>query len=144
MQMTKEIYNIMVIEDDLSEQKIISMLIRNAGFTAAIKFLNNGEDAIRYINEFGDDPMFSRIHLIFLDLNLPKINGIEVLKTIKKNDLLCLVPLIVLTTSNSKSDVINAYSAGASGYVRKPSVIDDYEKVINHILKYWLEICITP
>ena len=145
MTIIKEVFNILVIEDDISEQKLIKMLIKDSGFNAEINILNDGEEAIHFINsspETGE--LFPKIDLIFLDLNLPKINGIDVLLAIKRHKKLRILPVIVLTTSNSTNDVAIAYESGASGYIRKPSVIDEYEKTISGILHYWFEICLIP
>lgn len=142
--MTNEIFNILVIDDDKSEQKLLKMIIKNSRFSSALKFLNDGEEAILFIEDFpnGDD-LFRNINLIFLDLNLPKIDGIKVLESLRRKEALKRVPVVVLTTSSNHSDVQKAYAAGASGYVRKPAVIDDYEKIIFSVLHYWFEICLT-
>lgn len=142
---TAETYNLLVIEDDLSEQKLIKMMVDKSGYSFIIKFLNDGEQAVNYVNSYpGSEEVFSKIHLIFLDLNLPKVNGINVLKAIKRNNSLLKTPVVVLTTSNNKSDINSAYEAGASGFVIKPSIIDDYENTIRQILGYWVGICLLP
>lgn len=139
----QEIYNILVIEDELSEQKLIKMLIRNSGYNVKLKFINDGEEAIKFISSFANNELINeKIDLIFLDLNLPKINGIEVLRSLKNNYHLKSIPVLVLTTSNNQSDINLAYNEGASGYVRKPAVVEEYEKKIESILSYWLNTCI--
>jgi CheY-like chemotaxis protein len=142
---TVEAYNLLVIEDDPSEQKLIRMMVKISGYPFTIKFLNDGEEAVNFIKSFPDkEELFGKVHLIFLDLNLPKVNGIEVLKTIRQNDILKKTPVVVLTTSNSKSDINLAYEAGASGFVRKPSLVDEYEKAIRKVFDYWFGTCLTP
>ena len=145
MASSAELYNLLVVEDDLSEQKLIKMMVNKSGYSFSIKFINDGEQAVNYVNSFpNSESEFSKIHLIFIDLNLPKVSGINVLKAIKGNIYLFKTPVVVLTTSDSKSDVSLAYEAGASGFVIKPSVIDDYENTIRKILEYWIGICLIP
>jgi CheY-like chemotaxis protein len=141
----QETFNILVIEDELSEQKLIKMLIKNSGYNIKLKFINDGEEATKFISSFANNESINeKIDLIFLDLNLPKINGIVVLKTLKNNYHLKSIPVLVLTTSNNQSDINLAYIEGASGYIRKPAVFEEYEKKIEVILNYWLNICILP
>lgn len=141
----QETYNILVIEDEQSEQKLIKMLFKSSGYNVKLKFINDGEEAISFIGSFeNNETNNEKIHLILLDLNLRKINGIEVLRTLKSNHLLKPVPVLVLTTSNNQSDIDLAYIEGASGYIRKPAVFEEYEKKIEVILNYWLNICILP
>ena len=145
MASSAELYNLLVVEDDLSEQKLIKMMVNKSGYSFSIKFINDGEQAVNYVNSFpNSESEFSKIHLIFIDLNLPKVSGINVLKAVKSNNYLLKTPVVVLTTSDSKSDVSLAYEAGASGFVIKPSVIDDYENTIRKILDYWVGICLMP
>lgn len=142
--MTSETFHLLIIEDDPSEQKLLKMIINETGYSAHLKFIRDGEEAINFINSFpGSETIFNRINLILLDLNLPKINGIEILECLKKNSLLKKVPAIILTTSHNKNDVETAYNTGASGYIRKPSTIQEYEAAINTLFNYWFGICIT-
>ncbi len=142
--MTSETFNLLIIEDDPSEQKLLKMIITESGYNTHLKFISDGEEAIDFINSFpGLETIFNRINLVLLDLNLPKINGIEILESLKRNPLLKKVPAIILTTSHNKNDVEAAYNAGASGYIRKPSTIQEYEAAINTLFNYWFGICLT-
>lgn len=145
MAVTEETHNLLVLEDDLSEQKLIKLMVEKSGHSLAIRFINNGEDAVNYINDYPiSETVFTKIHLILLDLNMPKINGINILKTLKLNNHLHKIPVVVLTTSNNKNDINQAYDAGASGFVIKPNVIDEYENVIKQVFDYWFGICLLP
>lgn len=143
MKTSPETYNLLVIEDDVSEQKLIRILVKNSGYSCTIKFLDDGTEALDFINKYpAPTSENEKIHLIFLDLNLPKVNGIDVLKTIKQSVLLRSTPIVILTTSNNENDIFQAYEAGASGFVRKPATIEEYERTLNAILRYWFDICI--
>ncbi len=145
MATTVDSYNLLVIEDDLSEQKLIKLMLKTSGYSFVTKFIDDGEEAVNFINSFIiNKDVLGKIHLVLLDLNLPKVNGIDILKAIKSNQQLHQTPVVVLTTSNNKSDIISAYEAGASGYVRKPSSVDEYEKIIKQVFDYWFSACLTP
>jgi CheY-like chemotaxis protein len=139
----EEIFNLLVIEDDPGEQKLIKIMVSGSGFNCNIKYMNDGEEAINFFDSLqAEEDGIEKFNLIFLDLNLLKINGIEVLKKIKQTPLLKNIPVVVLTTSNNKKDINMAYEAGASGYIRKPTTAEEYEKSIKIILQYWFEVCI--
>lgn len=143
--MTTEMYNFVLIEDDPGEQKILKMLIKNSGFSSLVKTIDNGEEAVEFFNSFPEaSEIFRHIHLIILDLNIPRINGIEVLRHIKANLSLRKTPVIILTTSNNESDIALAYECGASGYIRKPSTIEEYETSMQAVFNYWFRTCILP
>jgi CheY-like chemotaxis protein len=82
--------------------------------------------------------------LILLDLNLPKINGLNLLKHIKSSENIKKIPVVIFTTSNAEIDVNNCYENFACGYFRKPTTINEFELKINSILGYWFKSCILP
>jgi CheY-like chemotaxis protein len=75
--------------------------------------------------------------LIILDINVPKINGLEVLRHIKNDTLLKMIPTIMFTSSSGRSDVLSAYSIGANSYITKPYDLKEYEKLVTLISEYW-------
>jgi DNA-binding NarL/FixJ family response regulator len=91
---------------------------------------NNGE-------ETGIKRQNSNSDIIILDLNMPKINGIEFLQILKADDYLKYIPAIILTTSNNHKDVLECYKIGIAGYVLKPLKYDDYVERIRKMLDYW-------
>ncbi len=92
----------------------------------------NGEEALKCLEDKSNIP-----DLILLDLNMPKISGIEFLKIIKANKDLLHIPIVILTTSNNQKDLIECYKTGMSGYVLKPLKYEDYVKKIEKVLAYW-------
>jgi CheY-like chemotaxis protein len=140
--MPPELYNILIIEDSVSEQKLLKLLFNNSGYTCNVNFLNNGEEAVNYFTNYTEEESSEKPDLIFLDLNLPRIGGLEVLKTIKFNEKLKHTAVIILSTTNNKNEVMEAYESGASGFVRKPAAFEDYEKSLKVILQYWFDICV--
>lgn len=143
--MSSPVFNILIIEDDLSEQKLIKMMAKNSPYDIHFRFIDNGEEALEFIESYTEEQAaVERISLVLLDLNLPRVKGIELLKTIKQNKFLNRVPVVILTTSNNIVDITSAYESGASGYIRKPSIIDEYENTINGLFNYWFGLCLIP
>jgi CheY-like chemotaxis protein len=142
---TYDSINLLIIEDEPSEQKLLKLCIEKTGYATLIKFINNGEDAIKYAESFPDrEEIMKKIHLILIDINIPRIDGHHVLVALKKNEALKKVPAVVLTTSNNRADVEKAYLNGAAGFILKPKLIEDYETALNHLFKYWFELCLIP
>ncbi|WP_334057952.1 response regulator [Polaribacter sp. P097] len=123
---------ILLVEDNLIEimkmKRTISLLKLNHTLHEA----KNGEEALKFLEDKSNIP-----DLILLDLNMPKISGIEFLKIIKANDELLHIPTVILTTSSNQSDLIECYKTGMSGYVLKPLKYEDYVKKIEKVLAYW-------
>lgn len=93
---------------------------------------NNGEVALQILEKKDNLP-----DIILLDLNMPKINGIEFLKILKNDDVLKYIPTIILTTSNNQKDLLECYKIGVAGYVIKPLKYEDYVIKIERLLAYW-------
>ena len=118
--MTKSL-NILLIEDDTIEVMKFNRVIKTLGLNHRIIEANNGEEALSILKDKEIIP-----DVIFLDLNMPKINGIEFLQILKADDYLKYIPAIILTTSNNHKDVLECYKIGIAGYVLKPLKYDDY------------------
>lgn len=123
---------ILLIEDDMIEVMKLNRTISSLKLDHTIIEANNGEDALKILSKKDNLP-----HIILLDLNMPKVNGIEFLKILKNDAQLKYIPTIVLTTSNNKKDLKSCFEIGIAGYVLKPLKYDDYMAKIERILNYW-------
>jgi CheY-like chemotaxis protein len=94
--------------------------------------MKNGDQALAYLNSQAPFP-----DIILLDLNMPKLDGIEFLAILKADSKLASIPTIVLTTSNNPKDVLSCYKLGIAGYVFKPLSYEDYKLKIEQVLSYW-------
>jgi two-component system response regulator len=102
---------------------------------------NDGVEALDYLFGTGMYALRDSKELpvvVLLDLKLPKIDGLEVLRNIRKNELTRLLPVVILTSSAEQRDVINGYSLGANSYVRKPVNFEQFVEAIKHLGLYWL------
>ena len=124
--------DILVIEDDQIERmklkRATSLLEMNHNIIEA----NNGEEALDLLKDRSNLP-----DIILLDLNMPKMNGIEFLRTLKKDEVLKYIPSIVLTTSANPKDVLESYRIGIAGYIIKPLKYEDYVSLVKRTLEYW-------
>lgn len=123
---------ILLIEDDMIEIMKLNRTISTLKLDHTIIEANNGEVALQILEKKDNLP-----DIILLDLNMPKINGIEFLKILKKDDVLKYIPTIILTTSNNQKDLLECYKIGVAGYVIKPLKYEDYVIKIERLLAYW-------
>lgn len=123
---------ILLIEDNMIEVMKLNRSISKLEMNHTIIEANNGEDALKLLSNKDNLP-----DIILLDLNMPKINGIEFLSILKKDDTLKYIPTIILTTSDHQTDLISCYEIGIAGYVLKPLKYEEYVSKIETILAYW-------
>lgn len=124
--------NILLIEDDAIEVMKFNRVLSTLNLKHKIVVANNGEEALTILHEKEVIP-----DIIILDLNMPKINGIEFLNILKVDEYLKYIPAIILTTSNNRKDILECYSIGIAGYLLKPLKYDDYVDRIKYLLEYW-------
>lgn len=123
---------VLLIEDDLIEVMKFKRTISKLELQHNIIEAKNGEEAIKFLNKKERLP-----DIILLDLNMPKLNGIEFLNILKNDNQLRYIPTIILTTSNNRKDVLECYKIGIAGYVIKPLKFEDYVEKIKRVLEYW-------
>lgn len=125
---TNETYNFFIVEDNPAEVRLIQEAIKEAGLQdiVELEYAYDGEEACEYIDtaKLINKP----IDLVLLDLNMPKISGKEVLEKIKSDPEMEHVPVIVVTNSDYKKDMIECYRLGADGYMQKPA---DFKKLVD-------------
>jgi CheY-like chemotaxis protein len=124
--------NILLIEDDEIEVMKFNRVLKTIDSNHKIIEANNGEEALEILKEKEIIP-----DIILLDLNMPRINGIEFLGILKQDPILKYIPAIILTTSNNHTDILECYKIGIAGYVLKPLKYDDYVDRIKKLLEYW-------
>ena len=124
--------DILLIEDDLIEVMKLKRTVSKLNLKHSNIEAKNGEEALTYLRSGEKLP-----DIILLDLNMPRMNGIEFLEILKADELLQYLPTIILTTSENRADLLKCYQAGIAGYVIKPLKYEDYEYKLNAVLEYW-------
>jgi CheY-like chemotaxis protein len=126
--------NILLVEDDEVDIMNVKRAFEKNKIANPLHVANNGLDALELLRN-GQVPSERRI--ILLDLNMPKMNGIEFLKELRKDTKLNLTPVVVLTTSNDEKDKIEAYNLNVAGYLLKPVTFSNFVEVMAALNKYW-------
>jgi CheY-like chemotaxis protein len=138
--MIANILDIILVEDNPCDIEITLDALQEYNIANRVKVLSDGEQAVNYIfrqGEFSDCGICEHPVLVLLDLNLPKINGIEILRKIRSNERTKLIPVVVLTSSRLDKDKIESYNLGVNAYIVKPVEFDNFAKVIAHIGFFW-------
>ncbi|MEZ4826550.1 MAG: response regulator [Bacteroidia bacterium] len=135
--------DILLVEDNASDAELIQISLEEQQLFPILSIVRDGEKALDYVfgrKEFSDRQGEENPKLILLDLKLPKINGIEVLHSIKSSPETRSIPVVILTSSAHSKDIEECYRLGANSYIVKPIGFDEFSKIITHTVNYWLKI----
>jgi two-component system, chemotaxis family, response regulator Rcp1 len=135
---------ILLVEDNKGDVGLIEEVFEEAKIRNNIHVAEDGEEAMLYLHGEGKFLGSPRPDIILLDLNLPKKDGREVLREIKKDSNLKNIPVVVLTTSNAEKDILRTYDLHANAYITKPLDFNEFMKVVESIESFWLEIVKLP
>ncbi len=138
---------ILLVEDNPTDQALLSRALQKSGITNPLVTARDGLEAIHYLfaqgrYEFRDPEDVPAIVLI--DLNLPKMDGLEVLRRMRSDYRTKLIPVAIFTSSVEEQDLINGYSLGANSYVRKPIAFTEFSKVVAQLVTYWTQLNEPP
>ena len=136
--------NILLVEDRQSDIELIEEALTDSSFSCNLYVTRNGEEALDFLFQRKRYSKVTQPHIILLDLNLPRMSGLELLSVIKQEHNLKLIPTIVFTTSSSSSDVSNSYALYANCYVVKPANLDRFYTTVQEIVNYWFIITTLP
>jgi len=132
---------ILLVEDDPAHAEIVQRNFEDFRLANRLFHVSDGQEALDYLYRRGDfsDPDNSpRPGLVLLDLRLPKVGGLEVLKIIKTDSDLCRIPVVILTTSSAESDMVKAYDCHANSYLVKPVDLPQFIDMMKSLGYYWL------
>jgi len=129
------------VEDNMDHAELVIRTLEDHHIANKIKHLMDGQSALDYLlrrDDYQDPASSPRPHMILLDLRLPRVDGLEVLKIIKENNELKHIPVIILTTSEADRDMMRAYDHHVNSYLVKPVGFDDFNKLMTDLGFYWL------
>lgn len=134
---------ILVVEDNPDHLELTVLTLEDHGVRAEIAVARDGAQALDYL--FGQGRHAGRDtrkqpSFVLLDIKLPKLSGLDVLRSVRGNPLTALVPVIMLTSSSERSDMVACYQSGANGFVRKPVDFAEFTEKLNHLQAYWLGV----
>lgn len=132
---------VMLVEDNIDHAELVIRTLESHRIANQIRHFLDGQNALDYLlrrGEYADPKSSPRPHMVLLDLRLPRVDGLEVLRQIKAQDDLKHIPVIILTTSEAEKDVARAYDNHANSYLVKPVGYEEFSKLMDDLGFYWL------
>jgi len=129
---------ILLVEDDPGDQKLVKYALQFQKHQSNLKIVGTAEEALDYLRRSVDgDESAPRPDIILLDLNMPGMGGKSFLRSVKADEQLCAIPVVVVSTSGSEQDITESYKLHAAGYVQKASSLDKLRRIIQKLTQYW-------
>jgi two-component system, response regulator len=139
--------SILLVEDNPDDVELTFRAFRKSNITNHVFAVNDGFEAMDYLfhsGKYSDPVNYPMPALVLLDLKLPKMNGLEVLKEIRKHEATRLLPVVILTSSLEDQDLISSYMNGANSYIRKPVDFNKFMEAVQQLGMYWLLLNESP
>lgn len=134
--------HILLVEDNAADEALTLRALKKSNIVNVVHVVRDGAEALDFL--FGDSRPLVLPQLVLLDLKLPKIDGLEVLRRIRSNERTQLLPVVILTTSTEDKDRLDGYRLGANSYVRKPVDFHKFADAVNQLGLYWLVLNEQP
>lgn len=132
---------ILLVEDNASDAELTTRALKKINLANKLLHVKNGAEALDFIfakGSFSDRSVNDLPKLILLDIKMPKVDGIEVLRQIKANETTKLTPVVIMTSSKEEQDLISSYKLGVNSYVVKPVEFDNFAKAVTELGLYWV------
>ncbi len=136
--------HILVVEDNPGDVRLMREALRDIQPAVTMHIAEDGEEALRFLRKEGRHLNAPTPGLVFLDYNLPKANSRDLLREIKDDHKLRIIPVAVLTTSDADKDIREAYELHANCYLRKPVDLDGFFETIRSATRFWLNVAYSP
>lgn len=141
------VHDIILVEDNKSDAMLTIRALTKHKLANSLIHLSDGEEVLEYIfgtGKFEGRDIAERPKVIFLDLKMPKVSGLEVLKVLKGDERTKLIPVVMMTSSKEEKDIIESHKLGVNSYVVKPVSFENFSKTIADLGFYWLVVNNTP
>src|SRR6478735_3854366 len=138
---------ILLVEDNADDEALALRALRNSGHVKEVVVVRDGAEALDYLfgnGQYAERDTDIQPRLILLDMKLPKLNGLDVLRRIRQDERTRYHPVVLMTSSRQETDIIAGYSLGANSYVQKPVNFDEFVESIRDLARYWMQINRTP
>lgn len=136
--------DILIVEDNPGDARLIKEVLNDNKIYSSLNIVNDGVEAMNFLNNQGKYAGAPKPDLIILDLNLPKKDGREVLAEIKSNRNLLHIPIVIMTISQAEEDILKTYKLQANCYITKPIDLNEFIKVIKSIEDFWFSVVKLP
>lgn len=135
---------ILLVEDNPDDEALTLRALRSSNIANEVVVVHDGAEAIDFLLGPNRGDLHRLPEIVLLDLNLPKVNGFEVLKRIRSDPRTQSLPVVILTTSDEDRDLVESYKLGANSYVQKPVDFEEFRKAIKQLGMYWLVLNLGP
>jgi two-component system response regulator len=139
--MMRDKHIILLVEDNPDDEELTRLAFKECKFAYELVVARDGQDALDYLfatGKYSARDVCDTPQLVLLDLKLPKVNGLEVLRRVRANAITRFLPVVVLTSSKEKQDLIDSYSLGANSYIQKPVDFNQFIDAVCQLGLYWL------
>jgi len=137
-------FHVLLVEDNPADARLTAETFKEARSGTRLSHVTSGTEALEFLRRSGTHAAAGRPDLILLDLNMPGMDGRQVLAAVKSDDALRHLPIVVLTTSHAEIDVTQAYDLKANCYVKKPTQLEAFQRVIRGIDHFWFSTALVP
>ena len=137
----------LLVEDDPGDQELARRGLEVWKHKCDLRVASDGEEALDYLlrrGQFEDPDSSPRPDIVLLDLNMPKVDGTRVLAEMRGRPGLSSIPVVVLTTSAARADILRIYELGANSYIVKPTDMDEFAEALQAVERYWLGVVALP
>jgi len=138
---------ILLVEDNPDDEELTLRALKKSHILNKVVVAHDGVEALDYLfgtGKYAGSEMYDLPQLVLLDIKLPKLSGLDVLKKMRADPRTQIIPVVVLTSSNEEEDIISSYRQGANSYVRKPVAFQKFSDAVQQLGLYWLLINQTP
>lgn len=135
---------VLLVEDNSNDVELTKIAFETARFSVELHHVGDGEECLAFLRKEGRFSAAPMPDLVLLDLHMPRMNGLEVLEAVTHDPRLKHLPIVVLTTSESDSEMLEAYQLRCSGYLVKPVGFANFAKVIQGLEDYWFTLVVLP
>jgi CheY-like chemotaxis protein len=144
---SRRLVTILLVEDDPGDQELTRRALEEDVVRTDLRIVNDGKEALDYLRregQFSDPEVSPKPDLILLDLNMPRVDGRQVLERVREDPEISRIPVIALTTSDEEEDVLRSYDLGCKSFIKKPVEIETFIQTIRELQHYWFELVTLP
>lgn len=136
--------DILMIDDDRGDARITQEALRSSSLRSTLHVAHDGPSGLAFLRKQGDHTDAPTPGLVLLDLNMPGMDGLEVLQAMRSDERLRLMPVVMLTTSDSEKDIVRAYAERVNCFITKPATFEDFVHVIHELEAFWMNLVQRP
>jgi len=139
--------DVLLVEDNMDDAALVIRALKKHNLGNKLIHLTDGEQALDFLfcrGQYAERMVQDKPKVVLLDLKMPKVDGLEVLKAIRENPVTCKIPVVIMTSSKEDKDIVNTYNSGVNAYVVKPVGFDNFSKAVADLGMFWLLVNESP